>query len=202
MSYKYEQEIEERIKEYPWKEMCDLMTWDGESLNAAILDAVFRDFKAPLKANARRALELYYTYDKDGVHKVRSSGYDLPVMEMPCADSSRFPQDSGLYFVGMIGANPEGKQYYLVKVGSSENLRSRLRQYATYNPMIYIGGFCSFVDNLKEGEDNVHEYLAEEAIAIAQNSSEWFYVTEEKYYELCDTFSNWQTFKAIAEGRD
>lgn len=204
MAYKYEKEIENRINGYDWKGMCDFFTDENGEIAPSALNAIFQDFRRPLMSNARRALDAYYTYDKDGVHKVRKPAenrYDLPVMSMPCADASAFdwPYD-GLYFIGMIGTNPEGHSYYLVKVGCADNIQKRLRQYATYNPMIYIGGICPATP--KTREDTAHEYLAERAIALAQNSTEWFYVTEEMYYELCETFSDLDTFRAIAEGRD
>lgn len=204
MSYKYEQEIEERIAGYDWRGMCDIMSFDGAELTDEVLYAIYRDFRAPLKANARRALDAYYSYDKDGIHRVSNPSenkYNLPVMTMPCADASsiNWPY-GGLYFIGMIGTNPDGHSYYLVKVGSADDVQKRLRQYATYNPMIYIGGICP--STRYTSEDTAHEYLAEHAIALAQNSTEWFYVTEEMYYELCNIFSDREMFTAIAEGRD
>lgn len=201
MAYKYEQQIEERIQEYDWEGMCKLLTWDDSEFKPAYLSFIFRDFRAPLNTNARRALDLYYTYDETGVHK-KENIESLPTMTMPCADTSNITTHSGLYFIGMIGTNPDGQNYYLVKIGASTNIKSRLRQYATYNPMIYIGGVCEMNRDLKEAEKTAHDYLRDNAIAIAQNASEWFYVTEEKYYELCTTFADKEMFKAIAEGRD
>lgn len=204
MSYKYEEEINERIKTYHWKEMCEFFADDNGELTQEALDAIFQDFRRPLLSNARRALEAYYTYDVHGVRRIAypsENRYNLPVMSMPCADALTIDwQYGGLYFIGMIGTNPDGHSYYLVKVGSADNVQKRLRQYATYNPMIYIGGICP--STRYTSEDTAHEYLAERAIALAQNSTEWFYVTEETYYELCDTFSNMEMFQAIAEGRD
>lgn len=203
MAYKYEEEINERIENYHWKEMCEFFSDDNGEITPSALSAIFQDFRRPLLSNARRALDAYYTYDKDGVHRVSypsENRYDLPVMNMPCADTSKIPYCSGLYFIGMIGTNPDGHSYYLVKVGSADDVQKRLRQYATYNPMIYIGGICPSTRHTSE--ETAHEYLAERAIALAQNSTEWFYVTEEMYYELCGTFADQEMFKAIAEGRD
>lgn len=204
MAYKYEEEINERIQNYNWQERCEFFINEENEVEQFALDALFQDFRRPLSSNARRALDIYYTYDKDGVHKVREAAenkYDLPVMTMPCADASAINWcHGGLYFIGMIGINPDGHSYYLVKVGCAENLQKRLRQYATYNPMIYIGGICPATPSTSE--DRAHDYLANHAIALAQNSTEWFYVTEDVYYELCDTFSDIEMFTAIAEGRD
>jgi len=91
----------------------------------------------------------------------------------------------------------------LVKVGATDNIAKRVRQYGTYNPMIYIGGTVEDIDgSLSQAETNCHEYLADKAYAYAQNAREWFYVDEKTYYELCKTFANKEMFKAIAEGRD
>lgn len=203
MAYKYEEEINERIQNYHWKEMCDCFTDENGEITQTALDAIFQDFRRPLLSNARRALEAYYRYDRTGVYRVSypaENRYNLPVMAMPCADTSTISRCDGLYFIGMIGMNPEGHNYYLVKVGSADDVQKRLRQYATYNPMIYIGGICPATS--KTSEDTAHDYLADRAIALAQNSTEWFYVTEEVYYELCEIFSDAEMFQAIAEGRD
>ena len=128
---------------------------------------------------------------------------NLPKLELPCADASCLPEGRGLYFIGMIGINPNETKYYLVKIGSAENIAKRVRQYGTYNPMIYIGGAIENIDGrLSDAETTCHEYLADKAYAYAQNAREWFYVNEETYYELCDIFANKEMFKAIAEGRD
>jgi len=127
----------------------------------------------------------------------------LPKLELPCADATGLPEERGLYFIGMIGINPNETKYYLVKVGATDNIAKRVRQYGTYNPMIYIGGTVEDIDgSLSQAETNCHEYLADKAYAYAQNAREWFYVDEKTYYELCKTFANKEMFKAIAEGRD
>ena len=199
--YKYEEEIEERIKNYHWRETCDFFTDENGEISQVALNAVFQDFRRPLLSNARRALDAYYTYDREGVHRTSNPGenwWHLPVMEMPCADYNNIPDNfSGLYFIGMIGTNPDGKKYFLVKVGCSGDVKDRIRQYASYNPMIYIGGIVPGV-----GETNCHNYIAERAIALAQHANEWFYVDEDTYFELCETFSDKEQFQAIAEGRD
>ena len=198
MAYKYEEQINKRIKEYNWERMVEMMTWDDE-FNQSSLDLIFRDFQAPLDSNCRRALKQYYEYDKTGVH-LRESLDMLPVLDMPCAEYDTLPNAKGVYFLGMIGTNPDGKTYYLVKIGSSDNIRTRVRQYATYNPMIYIGGYC--VIDKSDAETLCHRYLRDNAYAVALHTDEWYYVDEKTYYELCDTLSDMNMFKAIAEGRD
>ena len=196
---RYEELINKRIEEYPWKFMYGFLDPENGTPKQVILDAVFSDFRRPLDSNCRRALKEYYTYDENGVHKRTDLG-TLPVLDMPCAEYDTLPNARGVYFLGMIGTNPNGKSYYLVKIGSSDNIRTRVRQYATYNPMIYIGGYC--VTDKEDAETNCHAYLRDNAYAVAMHADEWFYVEEETYYELCDTFADYQTFTAIAEGRD
>lgn len=128
---------------------------------------------------------------------------DLPKLEIPCASTEWLPEERGLYFIGMIGVNPNGTKYYLVKVGSTENIAKRVRQYGSYNPMVYIGGILqNFEGKMSDAETTCHEYLAERAYAYAQNAREWFYVSEETYFELCNTFADNEMFRAIAKGRD
>lgn len=196
---KYEEKIQARIEEFNWKDAIDRLTWPGEEINKAFIDIAFREFQAPLDSNCRRALKQYYYYDKTGVHERTDLG-TLPIMDMPCAEYSTLPNAQGVYFLGMIGTNPDGKNYYLVKIGSSENIRIRVRQYATYNPMIYIGGYC--LTEKANAEENSHAYLRKKAYAVALHTDEWYYVNEETYYELCETFADKEMFKAIAEGRD
>lgn len=151
-----------------------------------------------------------YRYDDMFIPKnnKRNNSYvpitgNLPKLNMPCANTAWLPEDRGLYFIGMIGINPNGTKYYLVKVGSTENISKRIKQYGTYNPMIYIGGIATNVNRvLSEAETTCHEYIANKSYAYAQNAREWFYVDEEVYFELCQTFADKEMFKAIAEGRD
>ena len=127
--------------------------------------------------------------------------YGLPTLEMPWITSDG---GDGLYFVGMIGMNPEGQEYYLVKVGRSTNIKKRIAVYASTNPMIFHNNayITDYDRSVIEAESNCHRYLAENAYAIADKTEEWFYVYAEKYYELCGIFSDKEMFRAIAEGRD
>ena len=66
--------------------------------------------------------------------------YGLPTMEMPWITSDG--QD-GLYFVGMIGMNPEGEPYYLVKVGRSSNIKKRIELFKQDAIIITVKATCS-----------------------------------------------------------
>lgn len=201
----YEEKINQRIKEYNWQGMCELMTFEGtEELTSKILDAIFQDFRRPLDANCRRALDRYYTYDKDGIHYnggYKKTIYGLSEMKMPCVDCNTHL--SGLYFVGMIGVTPDDHKYYCVKVGMADDIANRIMTYVRHNPMIYHNNI--YITNKESdslSETRCHEYIAERAYSVAQNTEEWFYVDEETYFDLCSTFADKEMFKAIAEGRD
>ena len=197
--YKYEQEIEERITQYHWNDMIDFFTDEDGSISDAALDCVYRDFRLPLSANARYGLELYYTYDKTGVHKKDKIVKDeIPTLEIACAKPDGLPRTEGVYFLGMIGMNPTGEKYYLIKVGRANNIYSRVSSYATYNPMLYIGGYYETMQS-DRAERYCHRYLEKYAYAKAQRANEWFYVNETAYYKLCEAFSNPAVFRVIAE---
>ena len=115
-------------------------------------------------------------------------------------------EGAGLYFIGMCSFNPKThEKYYLVKVGSTGNVKRRLRQYLGMNPMIYNNN-CILPLRNKTGEQigyyeaNCHEFLEKNAFAKAANANEWYYVTEDKYFELCDLFANTEKFIQIAIG--
>ena len=197
--YKYEQEIEERIVQYHWNDMIDFFSDEDGNISEAALDCVYRDFRSPLGANARYGLELYYIYDKTGVHKKDKIVKDeIPTLEIACAKPDELPRTEGVYFLGMIGMNPAGEKYYLIKVGRANNIYSRVSSYATYNPMLYIGGYYETTKS-DRAERYCHQYLEKYAYAKAQNTNEWFYVNETTYYKLCEAFSNPAIFRVIAE---
>jgi hypothetical protein len=202
--YKYEQKINERIANYNWKELIDQFRDEDGTVSQDWIDVVFRDFRAPLDANARYGLEMHYYYNEKGVFKREATYYcpsdEINIKEIECAKTDSLPTSAGLYFIGMIGQNPDGENYYLIKIGTAENIKKRLQAYATYNPMIYIGG-CYCVKNGRVGcEERCHRFLSRMAYAQAQNSKEWFYVSEEDYYALCNLFMDKDAFAVIAEG--
>jgi len=200
--------IEDALKEmaYQQKKMLSVSSMAKRNRYYNMV-AIYQKFPALKAWWAHLPDEKRYT-DKFIQRKQKKKAYNpiiggLPKLELSCADTSYLPQEQGLYFIGMIGINPNETKYHLVKIGCAENIYRRLRQYGTYNPMIYIGGtVCNLNVSISDAETTCHEYLAEKAYAYAQNAREWFYVNEATYYELCDTFANQEMFKAIAEGRD
>ena len=192
--YKYEEEIQKRIEEFNWEE--EYKTWNFSDDKETTLKITFSFFKTNLSQYACKVLARDYTYDEHGIYKKETD--TLPVMSMPVADTSNLPHKNGVYFIGMIGVNPDGQKYHLVKVGYSSDIHDRVAQYASYNPMLYIGGYVNPAS--EEHEKICHKYLEKRAIARAQNTKEWYYVNEEMYYELCNIFSNRNEFIKIALG--
>lgn len=211
MVYKYEQEVEERIKDLDWGREIKAAKSFGMSDEQA--DKFIRsEFLIGASPALRASFAKHYRITEDGVVRItehkepgqdrvkRTTVHGLPIMEMPCINSDG---GDGLYFVSMIGMNPDGKVYYLVKVGSSSNIKRRIAGYASMNPMIYHNNmYITEYDRSVDGENNCHVYLASRAYAVAQNTEEWFYVDEETYFDLCNIFSDKEMFTAIAEGRE
>lgn len=148
-------------------------------------------------------------YYKDRVIKIHSSHIPAPEPIIPIDDSTipRINYEdhfSGLYFIGQIGYNPIlNKKIYFVKVGQSEDIGKRVKQYFSYNPLIYYNHTCLPIDNNIERkccESICHNYLSKYTINYGQNAYEWFQVSEENYYELCKQFSDINTFNLIAHG--
>lgn len=127
---------------------------------------------------------------------------NLPTIKMSCATITERGM-RGLYFVAMMAHNPDGKNFYLVKIGKAEDIGSRMRQYASHNPMIYHNNCSLYINEgrLEPYEHNCHNFLNNIAFGRAQNSLEWYYVNEKDYYTLCDLFASPSTFAAIACGK-
>ena len=209
--FKYEMEINERLASFDYEREWN--TWVenteiSEEFAQTVMRSLFGGGMNDLSLNAKLALKKYYRFTKNGLVKIgggfhgtgRDNKFDLPAMEMPCAKCTY--DGSALYFLGMMCMNPDGKEYYLVKIGSSNNIARRIKDYAVTNPMIYHDNIslpCD-EDELKEKEYNCHKYLASMAYAIAQNSYEWFYVTKENYFLLCKMFKDTTFFQMVADG--
>lgn len=108
----------------------------------------------------------------------------------------------GLYFIGMVGFNPIIKQpLYMVKIGQSEDIGKRMRQYLSTNPLIYHNN-CSLPirdsSDRDKWEKNCHSYLKEISIDSPLGSREWFEVTERDYMFLCDVLCNELNFLSLA----
>ena len=209
--FKYEKEINERLASFDyereWNFWVDKREMSEETAQIYMTFA-FINGNAPLSLNAKLALKKYYRFTENGLVKIgggfhgtgRDNKFDLPSMEMPCTKCNY--EGSALYFLGMMCTNPDEKEYYLVKIGSSNNIARRIKDYAVTNPMIYHDNIflpCE-ESELKRKEYNCHKYLASMAYAIAQNSNEWFYTTKENYFLLCNMFKDFTFFQMVADG--
>ncbi len=189
--FKYEEIINQK-----WKELNELNYLDVDCKKAI--------FPTYIPATVRPMFDRWYYINDNGelVYTKNTQVIDeLPEIDMPCTVSEF--EGVGLYFIAMVGCNPiTGQKYYLVKVGSSNNVKDRIKQYLGANPMIWHNGNAITVDkqNLAKYEINCHCYLATKAYGRAKNTKEWFYVEEEEYLMLCNQFSNSNEFRKIAEG--
>jgi hypothetical protein len=96
------------------------------------------------------------------------------------------PKVSGLYFFGMVQANPHtGKLYYWVKIGKSKNLAERVRAYGTYSPMPFVIGYMA-TNNYDYLEHYYQRQIQSKAICLGQNSNEWWMVDRETYLAMCE----------------
>lgn len=125
---------------------------------------------------------------------------ELPILEMPVAKSDE--DFGGLYFLGMIGINPQNKIYYLVKIGLAKNIKKRLHNYYGYNPMLFHNNYSLKIEDETAralAEENCHRYLTSKAYAKAQDADEWYYVDKDTYFELCETFSHQSEWHKISK---
>lgn len=209
--FKYEKEINERLASFDYEKEWNDWAKDtemNEDFIQTIMRTIFSGGTNGLSLNAKLALKKYYRFTENGLVKIgggfhgteADNKFNLPAMDMPCAKCSY--EGSALYFLSMMCINPDGKEYYLVKIGSSNNIARRIKDYAVTNPMIYHDNISLPCDEnkLKEKEYNCHKYLASMAYAIAQNSNEWFYVTKENYFLLCNMFKDTTFFQMVANG--
>lgn len=93
------------------------------------------------------------------------------------------PNKKGLYFVGETHFNPfTDEKFYWVKIGRGVNLKNRLRDYDTHNPMLWRIDFSTKF----EKEEWYHKKLNEVAIAKCNHNKEWFLVDRTTYLEMCE----------------
>lgn len=94
------------------------------------------------------------------------------------------PNEPGLYFLGETHFNPiTHEEFYCVKIGRASNLRRRLKEYDTHNPMLWRIDYS--VDN-EEMEHYYHHRLYDVAIATCNHNKEWFFVDRQTYLEMCE----------------
>ena len=201
--YKYEETINQKYAEYDFQRHYDSL-FNMFHDEKTVLKFIIIDFRNTLPYNVRPAFDNKYGFTRNGLKKIIPDNYGLEEQKFPFALSNR--EEPGLYFIGQIGLSPEGTEYYLIKIGGAygRTISQRVNEYATYNPMIYHNDCVLTIrpehKSWKTAEDNCHEFLAKNALKIAQKSKEWFYVTKEVYYQFCDLFTNEDFFYQVANG--
>lgn len=106
----------------------------------------------------------------------------------------------GVYFIGDIKYDPlYGKMFY-VKIGSSQDVGKRLKQYRTYNPAFYHDCCSLACEHYKLAETICQNYLYSKCKFTPVYTSEWYIVDEETYWDLCKKFSNEESFRKIVNG--
>ena len=105
----------------------------------------------------------------------------------------------GLYMVGSVYLNPYTKEeYYWIKVGQSKDIESRILDYKTHNPMIWLNDTCEIgIEFLDKMEKLCHRQLKAVSTEVAENTKEWFLVSRETYLAICE--KSWDWFYAIDE---
>ena len=90
----------------------------------------------------------------------------------------------GLYLLGQTAFNPHTNQkYYWVKVGTTNNAKSRFSHYRTDTPTMY---FIDWVSHKEEAHPEEWYHHVLDAICLRRHRFEWFQVTEEVYLKICE----------------
>jgi phosphoglycolate phosphatase-like HAD superfamily hydrolase len=90
----------------------------------------------------------------------------------------------GLYLLGQTAFNPHTNQkYYWVKVGTTNNAKSRFSHYRTDTPTMY---FIDWVSHKEEAHSEEWYHHVLDAICLRRHRFEWFQVTEEVYLKICE----------------
>ena len=88
-----------------------------------------------------------------------------------------------MYFVGETHFNPiTDEKFYWVKIGKATNLKQRMQNYNTHNPMLWRVDFSLDYDK----EEYYHKRLNEVAIAKCNHNNEWFLVDKTTYLEMSE----------------
>lgn len=103
---------------------------------------------------------------------------------------------SGIYAVGCTHINPHSdEEFYYIKIGQAKDIKKRLHQYVTYNPLLWVIGIKETpICHLDRAEKYWHNFLGTTAYldGFEDNSyaREWFRVSKENYITLCKEIPN------------
>lgn len=103
------------------------------------------------------------------------------------------PSKCGLYLIGSTYFNPiTGENYYYIKIGRSNDLQKRIKQYSTYNPMLWIADVKTMSEKQsKAAEAYYHILLSEICYAKAPNCDEWYLIDRDNYLDICANGFGW-----------
>lgn len=101
-------------------------------------------------------------------------------------DLKNAPNFGGLYFLGSTHFNPITNEcFFAVKIGLSNNINKRMKQYRTNCAMIYPIEYKECED-YEIQERKFQRKLSRLALYANQNNDEWYFVSKEIYLELCN----------------
>lgn len=115
---------------------------------------------------------------------------------------SAIPQGGGLYMLGNTIFNPHTREtFFLVKIGMSSNLLSRMESYRLHNPLIFHIAYKPIENPIPRGtyhrdilyrrlmnsvEKEYHQAMEKLNFGHMAYSDEWFFVDENIYLEICE----------------
>lgn len=154
------------------------------------------EFTALISPEIVKNYEKSYS-DVDELETMLSTFDDIDFQPLKRFKDKKNPEvtttNSGLYLIGNTVFNPKNRRhYYWVKVGSAhKNIKKRIMQYVTYNPMFYNIDTYSVEEEQKISalENCCHLLLSQ--IAITKKGQEWFMVEKEDYMSICREGFSW-----------
>lgn len=135
----------------------------------------------------RRNWEDRFSFDLDNFYKWIESGIEIITTKKETFDDGvdyvNVPSGKGLYFLGDSKWNPITRcPEFWVKIGKATDIKERMRQYNTCCPVVW------HIDYSKEYKDEkyYHNRLLNICLAKCNHNNEWFMVSEDVYYEMCE----------------
>lgn len=101
------------------------------------------------------------------------------------------PIEEGLYFIGCTTFNPFTKEpQYWVKIGRSDDIKKRLRNYDTHSPSIHHIDY-KVCRNSPMRERQYHILLNTYSVGRSERSTEWWLVDELTYLQMSEQGFKW-----------
>lgn len=137
---------------------------------------------------------------KEEVQALLHETQPLPTFNIDCLKIDDNEHYEGVYFVGDIKYDPTYGKIFLVKAGGSKDISNRMKQYTTHNPMFFHDYTSIPCAHYPIHEKAVRHFIEKVSIGVPPTSNEWFIVTEDTYFKLCELFKNKIVFNSIANG--